>query len=349
MAPTQRNSTWNPGRGGSEIDAVDLTLSSPEPEVRPRVVSRTALRQQQLPTHLKPQSLQSSSSTARMKDKGKVTTNLTGKYTQQMRRVHPQHLEQIMESTDPSALRAVVLQLCAVSPALAGALARGLAPHSSFAFNLMHQRSTKTSTTGTIKHEQNDDEDANSRLKQRLVPKLFSRDSRSPSNFSTTQSVGGPAPQSKSQMKREREVEDSDSIWDSDLELTVPGAYPLSARQASSFQPPNSRTASRSPMPTTVPRLLFSAGSEIKTEPKLESKVCVQCHETVEDEDGMCWYHPGPERNVDGVSTCGACSGSMSYTGCSFGMHEFESAVDVAHKRTKPERSQSPSKRLRIG
>jgi hypothetical protein len=347
MAPTQRNSTWDQGRGGADVDAIDLTLSSPEPEARPRIAPRTAMRQQQLPTHFKPKSTQRSSSTARMQN-GKVVTHLTNNSMQPTRRINPQHLKQIINSADARALQAGVREVCEISPALAGAVARGLVPHSSFAFDLMHRRSTHTSAARPIKDEKYENEDANMRMKQRLVPNVTSQDSRSPSYFSNPRSVHVPTPQSEPQRKRERQIEASDSSWDSDLDLIVPGTYLLNTGRGSSSQPPlrdalTSGTANRSPMPTSLPRRLFNAGPKVKMEPK----VCLQCHEIIDD--GICFHHPGPELDNDGVPTCGACLDPLSDTGCTFGMHVSEIDVDVAHKRNQLSGSQSPSKRPRIG
>jgi hypothetical protein len=47
--------------------------------------------------------------------------------------IDPQHLVRILESCDVRALRYVLLNLCKTSPALSGAVARGLAPYSVFA------------------------------------------------------------------------------------------------------------------------------------------------------------------------------------------------------------------------
>jgi hypothetical protein len=51
----------------------------------------------------------------------------------QSRHVNPQHVARILESSDVRAIRHVLLTLCKASPALSGAVARGLAPYSVFA------------------------------------------------------------------------------------------------------------------------------------------------------------------------------------------------------------------------
>jgi hypothetical protein len=51
--------------------------------------------------------------------------------------IHPNQLRQIIATSNPVALQNVVLDLCAMSPALSRAIARGLASHSTYAKNII--------------------------------------------------------------------------------------------------------------------------------------------------------------------------------------------------------------------
>ncbi|KAF2105803.1 hypothetical protein BDV96DRAFT_355436 [Lophiotrema nucula] len=111
------------GFENEQMDTIDLTNSSPEPSPRRYAVphrSRATPAAQQ----------------TRLTDYVKVENQSNGP----TRTAHAQgganridHVYHIIRTTDPQAIQTVLFNLCKVSPALCGAVARGLAPHSTYA------------------------------------------------------------------------------------------------------------------------------------------------------------------------------------------------------------------------
>ncbi|KAJ4324050.1 hypothetical protein N0V94_001552 [Neodidymelliopsis sp. IMI 364377] len=156
------------------MDAIDLTLSSPEPEPRARPQANAHQRQQQPATGPK----QETGSSSRGVDYGiRYAQEQDGSRSRnapqlQPRQIHPQHVTQIIDSSNPRALRQVVLQLCKTSPALSGAIVRGLAPYSSYAQTLIRSQQAKSQiqTTRAVKTEPKPNaQDAYERMKKTLA------------------------------------------------------------------------------------------------------------------------------------------------------------------------------------
>jgi hypothetical protein len=86
-------------------------------------------QQQRLPIYFK-----AKPRTGTIGTSGNAPASFAVKPKQQRRRtINPYHMEQIVNTTDSDALRGVLLNLCKISPALSEAIARGLAPHSTYA------------------------------------------------------------------------------------------------------------------------------------------------------------------------------------------------------------------------
>lgn len=145
---------WS-GRGdrNSHMEAIDLTFSSPEPEVR---------RQHQINNHTHHQQPARPSS---IREPPVLYQNMPSNDTHSQRRgsanvsqqhprlIKPQHIKRMLDTSSHRALQEVVLKLCTTSPALSGAIARGLAPRSSWVLGLMQQAGSQTRTHHTIKTE----------------------------------------------------------------------------------------------------------------------------------------------------------------------------------------------------
>lgn len=65
-------------------------------------------------------------------------------------RIHPDHLRHIIYSSDPASVSSVLYHLCMTSPALSGAVVRGLAPHSAWAKATVSDYQRKV---GSLHHE----------------------------------------------------------------------------------------------------------------------------------------------------------------------------------------------------
>ena len=146
--------SW-PGRSvrNANMDAIDLTFSSPEPEVRHQNRQRNHTHHQQpaRPTSIhEPSVMHRTMHSSDKHPQGRGSTNVS---QQHPRQIKSSHIKQMIDTSSHRALREVVLQLCKTSPALSGALARGLAPHSSWAQGLMQQAGSQMRTQHTIKTE----------------------------------------------------------------------------------------------------------------------------------------------------------------------------------------------------
>jgi len=146
--------SW-PGRGDRNLhmEAIDLTFSSPEPEVRRQhqINNHTHHQQPARPSSIREppvlyQNMPSSDTHTQRRGSANVSQ-------QHPRLIKPQHIKRMLDTSSHRALQEVVLQLCTTSPALSGAIARGLAPRSSWALGLMQQAGSQTRTHHTIKTE----------------------------------------------------------------------------------------------------------------------------------------------------------------------------------------------------
>lgn len=83
--------------------------------------------------------------------------------------MNPRHLEQIINTSDSRALKKVLLDLCQLSPALSGAVVRGLAVHSTYAAGMMHQYRRSQQASRITPTRENNKEQSYDRVKDRLA------------------------------------------------------------------------------------------------------------------------------------------------------------------------------------
>lgn len=354
MASWENGFGYEPSGQDAEIDTIDLTLSSPEPEQRPRAPPQ----QQRLPTYVKKEPRTDFGNNTRMKAERKAPEMKPNRARKQPRPVHPQHLAQIVNTSDFDAVRDVLLDLCKLSPALSGAVARGLAPHSTFAQSIIkqQQQAGRVPSSRPPKNEESDGQSAYERMNRRLAAESSARGSRvnnarSSSNLAT-HSAPFAASRSVPRIKQEYQIDATDS--DSDLDSYIPGSFPLSPRRLQPERLPlrgasSSSTTNQTTRPYSFPERFarVQGGSNIKHE--TEVKTCTQCKETIEDEFGNCFYHPGPFVRSGEVDICDNCKGPVSDIGCSLGIHTNE--LDVERNALGTGRtggSRSPSKRPRM-
>jgi hypothetical protein len=336
MAPEQSGDGWDNPSDGPDFDTIDLTFSSPEPEDRR---SRPPQRQQQLPQFLKKE--------PRSDYAQQHESNFVARHVQQVRPINPQHIAQIINTSDSQALRAVLIDLCKMSPALSGALARGLARQSTFARGLVNQRrsATQASASKSVKREQPDEIDSYERMKLRLANKSASQGVRSPSNFAkkihATSVLPGP------RVKHEPRTEDSSSDFDRDLNM--PGSLPSTARKSQSFRSAlhDTSVSNVAQQPISLSQRFASTPYSSKVKP--ESMVCSQCHDTYTDDTETCFYHSGPQIMINGVVSCSDCASPSISVGCAIGMHVSEAdGGNDPGKYKQNGGTQTPSKQTRF-
>lgn len=139
MPPLCDSDAWDAYEG---IETVDLTLSpSPEPQ-QPRL-----LQQRRPPQYFKTDSDAESSNMVGVKT-GNPAKPLPQDATYGTPpRIHPKQLRKIVETSSPKAVRDVLLNLCDLSPALSGAVARGLASNSTYAQETIRDYQQKIRST----------------------------------------------------------------------------------------------------------------------------------------------------------------------------------------------------------
>jgi hypothetical protein len=375
MASSSNRAGQAASQRATRAEAIDLTLSSPEPEQRPRV----PLHHQRLPTYFKADSSHARKA-VQVKSEGRRIRMPPSSSDPRARSIDPQHLAQIIGTSSSQAVKDVLTDLCKLSPALCGAVARGLARHSTYAQGLIrHHLPTSRAPalrTHAVKKEREESWDARERMKQRLEarrtasgPNLnrnhepsvsSSTHSTWPIGFqsvrksSSTHAVRPAVSQSVPRVKLERQFDLSGS--DSDEDHYIPSHFPLSTQLAAP-----SRSLLRDETRSNITGRTLSSVSlserpargPVIAQPPIGAKTCAQCREVVkeEDEGGVCFYHEGPELEVNGKPTCGGCKRSWeASTNCALGTHvTTEASLDTPTRyQGQRNRSRSLSKRPRI-
>jgi hypothetical protein len=321
------------GRGASgqdaHVDAIDLTLSSPEPEQ----LTRLSLQQPRLP----------------IKSEDRASRRPSRAPDPNARPINPQHLARIIQTSSSQAVRDVLVDLCNLSPALRGAVARGLARHSTFAQGLIrqHQHSSRAPASRSPAVKKEEGQDARERMRQRhAVRKTASGSSlhhtHPPSTRPGAQGIRA-GPETVPSVKQERPIDVTDS--DSDLDQYIPSDFPVRTQQA---------TPNRRPLlgPSVNPRSGRSALARATKQAETEPQICTQCDEVVEekDADDVCIYHAGPKVKENGRIMCGGCKLPwVEEPRCAFGTHDIKTTSELnVPKRHQMKQTQSPSKKPRV-
>lgn len=313
------------GASSDDIDTIDLTFSSPEPEERPRV----PFGQRKLTPYLKREfkdESQFDSPRATLVPQRYVPERVASRVHTKPRSIasiNPHHMAQIINTSDPSALREVLVDLCKMSPALSGAVARGLARRSTFGQGLIRQQ---VSSSRSVKHEPNEDH-SYERMNQRLG--TFSNSAGpSRSQSSSSRNLHPSASMSDLRIKREHR---RDSSSEPDLELRIPSSISSSIRKSKSFNSPqpNASSSNTSSWLSKPPPFAGQfANTQNPSKVKEEEKVCTQCHDTYKDDFETCFYHPGPMFVANYKAHCAKCRAPMKSLGCAIGMHLTESDIN---------------------
>jgi len=338
------------------VETVDLTLSSPEPEQRTRLPPQ----RQRLPTYVKTEPQHGSGSAVRIKTERRSLGSRQPP-RQPPRQISPQHLALMMDTSSSQALKSVLLRLCKASPALSGALARGLAPHSTFAQGLIRQQRQKqlreqqqrqqqqASASRPVKQENSDDA-AYERMKQRLKTQQNMSASSQNRGQSTPTAEGSGSrnagSQSAPRIKRELRRDMGDT--DSDNDSFIPGSFAHSAQQTWPTcpmvrDPSDSSSVFRAPTLKPFPERMARAQESPRI--KNECEKCTLCQKTIVDRFETCFSHPSQDVDHEGNLKC--CNEPRWEIGCVVGLHVTESEAQL--RRSQPSYSQSPSKGSRVG
>jgi hypothetical protein len=354
-----------PQQGRDEhVDAIDLTLSSPEPEARPHAQANSYLQQHQ-PSRVVKQEAGSLYRSARNASQRPSSTKSGNIPQQQPRRINPQHVKQIIESSSSKALRSVILQLCQSSPALSGAIVRGLAPHSHWAQSLIRgqqaqsqaHRQPHAQSQPTVKPEHRmSEQDAYERMKQRLGS---SSSAHSSSVRPTTQTsaprqsphrtapasdrIDGlrlpPSSQITQTVKREPQATPTDSD-DSTNVVDFPALEREAGRQEHRhFTHVSSSSRHQQSADLGAGELAVRQRSTHHDAPDQKPKLCLQCGRLFNGLDMNCEFHPGrlgPTRPGD-VAQHICCGRFEGEPGCKFGQHKSERMGNLTNtKRPSP-------------
>lgn len=327
-----------PQSNGDGTDTIDLTLSSPEPESLPKEQMHapsqpqsysgwphSASRVKQESGHLpriKPESVQPSrvqKNTSKLATSSRATSG-----PQQTRQIHTSHLHAIISTTSPHVLRKVLLELCQVSPALSGALVRGLAPYSASAQNIMSQHRMYPQQSDTSAR----DDDESDVSYETWRPMIGASPYSSQGNRFPGQRLGGQTSQPRQHTHAFQSTPQAGrdpfgpSTPTSDSELRRPGPSAQKAMRPNAIRTPlqnlprGSSTTNSTPDTYTVARPLLSP----KKITAKTTKTCIKCDEPFFNDSEPCIYHPGEAiEQENGKMVWSCCDEDMLSVGCDFG------------------------------
>lgn len=361
----------------AHADAIDLTLSSPEPEAQPQHHANRHPQQHQSARVVK-QEPRSSSKSAHNgnEDSQRQGSTRSGNVPQQQpRRINPQHVKQIIDTSSSQALRKIVLQLCETSPALSGAVVRGLTPYSAYAQKLIrgqqtgsqsqshHSHSQSQRSQGYSRHQSHhhshhsshhqikteprpSGQDAYERMKKRLgsssstqSPAARSNTHHSPAVQEDRDGLRVPSSHSAPKVKHEYRISATDSDDSTDI-VDFP-AMEHDARRHESHTRASSGHNSRQ-LPGAWPEREEFAVRHRPTAydvPDQIPKSCLQCGELPGDGGPNCVHHTGRTELVgyDDIPKHTCCGRFKGELGCNFGSHVYEKpGTMTSFKRPSP-------------
>jgi hypothetical protein len=267
---------------------------------------------------------------------------------QQSRRINPHHVRQIIDTSSSKHLRSVVLQLCKSSPALSGAIARGLAPYSPWAQALIrgqqaqsqaHRQSQAHSQPAIKPEPRSSEQESYDRMKQRLGSSSGAHSSYVRPNAQPSTSAHGiprstadrndglrlpPSAQRPRTVKREPQTSPTDSD-DSTNIVDFPALEQEARRQEHRLH--NNASSSSHYQPSAN----MSAGGlgvhERSTHydaPDRKPDFCGQCGQLLSEASPECQYHPGrlASARPGDVSQYMCCDRFDGEPGCKLGQHQ---------------------------
>lgn len=336
-------SSYRPSNGKAatnKVETVDLTFSSsPEPEPQPQPKQPHPQRQhdrysgqQQVSSYLqKPpgrtpiRSIGASSSTPRHHIAANVSDPLPS--------VSADHLRHIINTSSPQKVTDLLLDLCKSSPALSGAVARGLAPHSSWAQNTIRDYQRRTGVP-QVKAE---------------FGKPFSSSAANPLPSFENRTYASPrTPYSKPPVKPEVDIlepDTDDSLSDLDMILAQPNRSSKGKAAAGSSSSTHRATSDQnptSPSHTSEPALSI----RVKPEPKITTPLCMQCNKIIQPGTN-CLVHLGRlklyTQGIQKIRVWSCCNKPSTAGGCYYGVH-----IPLRESNDDPVSTSTGSKKPRL-
>ncbi|ORY11300.1 hypothetical protein BCR34DRAFT_601406 [Clohesyomyces aquaticus] len=332
-----RANTGHPsGKGKEPIDVLDLTLSdSPSPEPPPsrrqapppRSPNPAPRRMPAFPTpHVKkeaPRPMKTEKMSASRQAPAVGVPRAPPKA-----RISPNDIDKIIATSDPRAIAKVLSDLCKLSPALTGAVARGLAQHSTFAQTLITRYTHRQTGPSTVKPEpalppsSPDLLDDNSSLAG--SPQINILTDSEPEDLSVEDNSGtskSGRPQEKQWRPPLRDIK----LHPSPNSNPISQTRPLSTPRVGTFNRPL-----QIHQPVARPNAPFQPQSSpspfVKNEqnrPSSQSvKQCTRCQRNFNDKEiDLCIYHPGRKQVASDITgrritryTC--CKQEIDEPGC---------------------------------
>jgi len=333
-----------PQRNRDGFDTIDLTLSSPEPESPPRTKEQIRVPSQQPQSYsgwphsaprVKPETghlpriIPEPGQPSRVHKNFSplAASNRAPGSSQQTRQIHPNHLNAILASTDPHDLRKVLLELCQLSPALSGALVRGLAPYSISARGIVSKHRPYPQFREPVPLDDNERRLAGhtpySSQRNRL-PWQRPGDQTS----SARQHTHAFQPTLRTEREPYRPSTPNDwhpmlsrpSTSSPDRELRRPGP------SAQKVVHPNATRTPLQNLPKGSSNINHTSDADVVTQKASSqtTETCVKCHEPFSDNSQPCIYHPGGRmKQEDGRIVWSCCYEDMLSVGCDFGGHHI--------------------------
>lgn len=295
---------------------IDLTLSESEPEEPPRHHPRPNAHHQpnahRQPLFTNPDRSQSSRVTMEQR-RSQGSTQIP---TMNPPPINPDQMAQLIKTTDAEHLQRVVLELCLLSPALSGAVARGVAAHSTYARSLIDRQGQAARPNIKAEHNQ----------------------SRGGSGVSTRLPSPKPSPGHRyASLKTEPNSPAYSTSGSSNVSSTtqshgsIPGAFPRtpSANQSGSTtpyrKPVNDFLSASSSREASVRDSGRTPTTKQEQRPNVQK--CTQCGESFYvGSQSSCLYHPGRKHMVvngsgQRVSQYTCCQGGAYDPPCEEGTH----------------------------
>ncbi|CAI6337670.1 unnamed protein product [Periconia digitata] len=249
--------------------------------------------------------------------------------------INPDQLRRIINSSPPENVNAVLLDLCKISPALSGAVVRGLAPHSTYAQTIkkhypqssMAYRQAPAQVHKHIKTEGR----RTSQLQERAGPSGYksARRRSAPlkhedgsdddlpniSRFKSLMSGNGQSPPPVSDSDQQRLATDAHNSFRPNQQQTLRGyAYPQS--ESSNTIPNDVITAS-----STV--AFFGDDSDLDDFAPRSTKTCKLCFKQISAKDHtVCHFHPRVHDANLGLPYYGCCGKPIGVAGCRSSVHD---------------------------
>ncbi|KAF1838296.1 hypothetical protein BDW02DRAFT_13421 [Decorospora gaudefroyi] len=344
MAPSQRDT--------SPTSFIDLTISSPEPPERQTGPKGHSPPRQSCLT-FKPERPQHDMTRVKNEYSQPATSarHPGALHEHQAHAVNPEHVKHIIAKANTQDLQKVLLDLCRVSPAFAGALVRGLALQSTSAQGMIN-RHRKPSQKSSIQSSDDEDRDDvyHQSIRKRLAPSSaisIPRGHALPSRVRNNDSSGTTPPPphgSQSVPRVKREIDYTTSFVDSDGELRYPRTAPRPTADWTSLRHIASPSSGINCIPNSA--LLAKRLIAARKESLPATKTCNRCNEPWTSKETPCIYHPGNKmKQADGSELWNCCDEPEDDPGCQSGEHVTEEvpSLDTHLHRKRPSASPGPS------